>query len=89
MSEDNARQLAQFIKDHDKRFLAQAHSDGSESLVRLTRVFDDAVLEPITEVTQYQAEQIERDDPGPTVRQAWETWGASLRGHTGDTALPK
>ena len=81
MSEEDARRLAQFVKDHDKRFHARAHPDGADSVVLLTRADDGTALEPVSEVARYQAEQIERDDPGPTVRAAWETWGAALREH--------
>ncbi len=79
MTEDEARGLAQFVKDHDKRFHARAHPDGAGSVVLLTLVSDGTALPPVTEVAGYEAEQIVRDDPGPTVRAAWQTWGAALR----------
>ena len=86
MSEDDAHRLAQFIKDHDKRFVARAHPDGAASVVVLTRADDGTPLEPIAEVFEYEAEQITGDDPGPTVRQAWQKWGAALQ-HRG-TQIP-
>ena len=70
----SALEIAEFVKDHDKRFEASVESGGSASALRLTRTEDGHVLEPITSLAQYRAEQIERDDPGPTVRAAWEAW---------------
>ena len=74
MTHEEARGLAEFVHDHDKRFGAQAESDGADGSVLLTRVSDGRPLPPITWREQYRAEQIERDDPGPTVRAAWEAW---------------
>ena len=77
MTHEDARRLAEFVNDHDKRFEAKAKTDdvGKDSHVLLTRVADGTTLEPITSIDQYQAELIEEDDPGPTVRAAWEKWG--------------
>lgn len=78
MSKEDAKRLAEFVKDHDKRFEAKAQpdADGAGSHVLLTRVSDGTTLEPITGTDQYQARLIEGDDPGPTVRAAWEKWGS-------------
>lgn len=76
MEKEEAMRLAQFIKDHDKRFEASAKTDELDSnYVLLTRVSDGTTLEPITRMDQYQHRLIEDDDPGPTVRAAWENWG--------------
>ncbi len=75
MSKDEALHLAESVKDHDKRFEAKAQADGSGSHVLLTRASDGTTLDPITTVEQYRRQQIEEDDPGPTVRAAWEKWG--------------
>lgn len=75
MSEDDARWLAEFIKDHDKRFEAKAKTDGPDAVVLLTQADDGTELEPLADITQYQATHIDgEDDPGPTVRAAWERW---------------
>ncbi len=82
MTQEDALRLAEFVKDHDKRFEAKAKTDASESdgagdsHVLLTCVADGTTLEPITSVDQYQAQLIDADDPGPTVRAAWEKWGS-------------
>ena len=78
MTHEDARRLAEFVKDHDKRFEAKAKTDdqGEGSHVLLTRASDGTTLEPITSVDQYREQQIERDDPGPTVKAAWEKWGS-------------
>ena len=61
----------------DKRFEAKAKTDDEDegSHVLLTRASDGTTLEPIMSVDQYRAHLIEEDDPGPTVRAAWEKWG--------------
>jgi len=78
MTHEDARRLAEFVKDHDKRFEAKAKTDdaGKDSHVLLTRVADGTTREPITSFDQYRASLIEGDDPGPTVQAAWEKWGA-------------
>jgi hypothetical protein len=78
MTQDALR-LAEFVKDHDKRFEAKAKTDDpADSHVLLTRASDGTTLNPITSLDQYREQQIEADDPGPTVRAAWEKWlGAS------------
>ena len=80
MTHEDARRLAEFVKDHDKRFEAKAKTDdeAGDSHVLLTRVADGTTLEPITSIDQYREQQIEGDDPGPTVKAAWEKWGAAL-----------
>ena len=80
MTQEEAQRLAEFIKDHDKRFEAKAKADdeGDGSHVLLTRASDGTVLEPVTSVDQYRTQLIEGDDPGPTVRAAWEKWGGRL-----------
>jgi hypothetical protein len=74
MTEQQAAHFAQFIKDHDKRFEAKAHPDGDRSAVLLTEALDGTVLAPIIYIADYQATQIEQNDPGPTVRAAWDKW---------------
>ena len=80
MTHEDALRLAEFVKDHDKRFEAKAKTDDSEnddmgvSYVLLTRASDGTMLEPITSMDQYREQLIEGDDPGPTVRAAWGTW---------------
>ncbi len=74
MTEEDAHALAEFVKDHDKRFAAKAQPDGDLSTVLLTLASDGTVLDPVTAIDDYQAAQIVGDDPGPTVRAAWDTW---------------
>jgi len=75
MTQEDALRLAEFIKDHDKRFEAKAKTDEPDISVLLTRVSDGTPLEPITSIDQYRESLIENNDPGPTVRDAWEKWG--------------
>jgi len=76
MTTEDALRLAEFVKEHDKRFEAKAKTDDPEGIhVLLTRASDGTMLEPIMSIDQYRAELIEGDDPGPTVRAAWEKWG--------------
>ena len=77
MTHEDAQRLAEFVKDHDKRFEAKAKTDDEDegSHVLLTRASDGTTLEPITTIDQYRTQLIEEDDPGPTVRAAWEKWG--------------
>ena len=74
MTETNAHALAEFVKDHDKRFEAKAQPGGDNSTVLLTLAADGTVLDPITSIDTYEAAQIVGDDPGPTVRAAWNKW---------------
>ena len=81
MTEEQARQFAEFVKDHDKRFEAKARQDGNQSAVLLTLASDGSVLEPVSEIEEYRKTQIEENDPGPTVKAAWDTWqGRVLNG---------
>lgn len=81
MTREDALRLAEFVKDHDKRFEAKAKTDDPQtddaggSHILLTRASDGTTLEPIMEIEQYRAHLIEDDDPGPTVCAAWEKWG--------------
>jgi len=77
MTNEDALRLAEFVKDHDKRFEAKAKTDdeAGDGHVLLTRASDGTALEPITDLDQYRESLIEGDDPGPTVRAAWEKWG--------------
>ena len=77
MTHEDAQRLAEFVKDHDKRFEAKAKTDGEagDSHVLLTLASDGTSLEPITSIEQYREQLIEADDPGPTVKAAWEKWG--------------
>ncbi len=74
MNEAQAHALAEFVKDHDKRFAAKARPDGDHSIVHLTRVSDGTTLPPVTDWVEYQRAYIDGDDPGPTVREEWDTW---------------
>ncbi len=74
MTETDARALAEFVKDHDKRFEAKAQPDGDQSAVLLTLAADGMVLDPVTAIADYEAAQIIENDPGPTVRTAWDKW---------------
>ena len=74
MTEAQAVHFAQFIKDHDKRFEAKAYPNGDQSAVLLTDALDGTTLEPVLEISVYHETLIERNDPGPTVRTAWEKW---------------
>lgn len=76
MTEAQAHQFAEFIKDHDKRFEAKARPGGDESAVLLTLASDGMVLDPISDVAEYQRTQIDENDPGPTVKAAFEAWQA-------------
>ena len=76
MTEAQAAQFAQFIKDHDKRFEAKARPDGDDSAVLLTDALDGTVREPIADIAVYRNTLIEQNDPGPTVRAAWDKWQA-------------
>ncbi len=79
MTTEDALRLAEFIKDHDKRFKAKAKTDDPESVhVLLTRASNGATLEPITTIDQYRAQLIEADDPGPTVRRLGEVAGKAV-----------
>ncbi len=80
MTEEEADKFAEFIKDHDKRFEAKARPDGGESAVLLTLASDGTVLDPIFEVAEYQRAQMDENDPGPTVKAAWDKWRAQHYG---------
>jgi len=81
MTKEDAQRLAEFVKDHDKRFEAKAMTDdktddgAGDSHVLLTLASDGTTREPIASIEQYRTELIEADDPGPTVEAAWEKWG--------------
>ena len=54
MTTEDALRLAEFVKDHDKRFEAKAKTeDPADIHVLLTRVADGTALEPITSADQY------------------------------------
>ena len=74
MTEQQAHQFAEFIKDHDKRFEAKARPDGDQSAVLLTLASDGTVLDPISDLAEYQKTQMDGNDPGPTVKAAWDKW---------------
>ena len=76
MTEEQAQKFAEFIKDHDKRFEAKARPDGDTSAVMLTLAADGTTLEPVSEIAEYEETQINQNDPGPTVKAAWEKWHA-------------
>lgn len=74
MTEEQAHKFAEFIKDHDKRFEAKARPGGDASAVLLTLASDGTVLDPVAEIAEYQQTQINENDPGPTVKTAWDHW---------------
>lgn len=74
MTEQQAAHFAEFIKDHDKRFESKARPDGNKSAVLLTLASDGTVLDPVSAVCEYQQTQIEQNDPGPTVKMAFDNW---------------
>ncbi len=74
MTEEQAHKFAEFIKDHDKRFEAKARPDGDASAVLLTLASDGTVLDPVADISEYQQAQIDENDPGPTVKAAWDKW---------------
>ena len=74
MTEEQAHKLAEFIKGHDKRFEAKARPDGDGSAVLLTLASDGTMLAPVSEIAEYEETQINQNDPGPTVKAAWEKW---------------
>lgn len=74
MTEEQAHQFAEFIKDHDKRFESKAKPDGDQSTVGLVSAADGTVLDPIADILDYQRAQIDEHDPGPTVKAAWDQW---------------
>ena len=76
MTEEQAHQFTEFIKDHDKRFEAKARPGGDTSAVLLTLATDGTTLAPISEIAEYEETQINQNDPGPTVKAAWEKWYA-------------
>ena len=80
MTEQQAAHFAQFIKDHDKRFEAKAKPDGAQSAVLLTDALDGTVKETVTDAAVYRDAWIEQNDPGPTVRAAWEKWQVQADG---------
>jgi hypothetical protein len=74
MNEQQAHALAEFVKDHDKRYKAKAHPDADRSTVVLTLAADGTTLPPIHDWVEYQQTYIDAHDPGPTVREEWEAW---------------
>ena len=83
MTKAQAAHFAEFIKDHDKRFEAKAKPDGDDSAVLLTLASDGTVLAPVTDIAEYQRLLLDADDPGPTVRAAWEKWQSKEQAHGG------
>lgn len=76
MTEHDARALAEFVHDHDKRFAAKAHPDGGQSVLLLTLVSDGTTLPDVPDWNEYERLYMEDDNPGPTVRAAWDKWRA-------------
>jgi hypothetical protein len=76
MNEHTAAALAQFVKDHDKRFTAAVRpvATGDGLVVILTRADDGTELPALRTFDEHRRTQIENNDPGPTVRAAWENW---------------
>ena len=68
MTEEQAKEFTEFIKDHDKRLETRARPDGDSSTVFPTLASDGTVLEPISEVAEYKEMQMNENDPGPTVK---------------------
>ncbi len=80
MNEHEAFALAEFVHDHDKRFKAKAKPDGDQSAVLLTLVADGTPLPAVSDWGEYRQRCIETDDPGPTVRAAWDKWNQGQSG---------
>lgn len=80
MTEAQAAHFAEFIKDHDKRFEAKARPSGGSSDVLLTLAADGTTLAPIVDIAEYQHTLIDQDDPGPTVKAAWDKWQDKQQG---------
>ena len=76
MSEHDARALAEFVHDHDKRFAAKAHPDADQSMLLLTLIADGTSLPLVPEWSEYERLYMDADNPGPTVRAAWDKWRA-------------
>ena len=83
MTPDEARALARFVADHDKRYVASVGGDesdgGDDATVRLVSAEDGFEFPSVRSVDQYRAEHIEAPgtaDPGPSVRAAFEAWSA-------------
>ncbi len=74
MNEQQAHALAEFVHDHDKRYVAKAHPNADQSTVLLTHAADGTTLPPVEDWVEYQESYIDKDNPGPTVRDAWDTW---------------
>lgn len=74
MNAAQAHALAEFVHDHDKRYVAKAHPDGDRSTVLLTAAASGKSLPAVAEWDEYQLAHIDTDDPGPTVREEWDTW---------------
>jgi len=74
MNEPEAAALAQFVKDHDKRFTAAVQTSGGDFSVLFTRADDGAELPPVRTPDEYRRTHIEQNDPSPTVRAAKGKW---------------
>ena len=80
MTKEEASALAEWIKDHDTRYEAKAMTDGPECYVALTRPADGTPLDPIYKTEEYGSRYVEKTDPVPTIREAWEKWRAESAG---------
>lgn len=76
MTMEEATALAEWIKDHDTRYEAKAMTGEPECCVLLTEPADGTQLEPIYQTEEYGARYVTQNDPGPTIREAWDKWRA-------------
>lgn len=81
MTEKQAKEFAEFIKDHDRRLETRARPDGDSSTIFLTLASGGTMLEPISEVAEYKEMQMNENDPGLTVKAA----GTNGKHNTMDT----
>ena len=72
MTHQEGSALAEFIKDHDTRYEAKAMTDDAEAYVLLTQPEDGTQFDPVYTIESYGHQYIERVDPGPTIRTAWD-----------------
>ena len=84
MTREEAIALAEWVKDHDTRYEAKAMTDMLECYVLLTQPVDGTQLEPVYRAEEYGARHVEQNDPGPTIREAWDKWRAESAGQRGE-----
>ncbi len=80
MTIEEASALAGWIKDHDTRYEAKAMTGEPECYVLLTQPADGTQLDPIYNTDDYGTRHLAQNDPGPTIREAWDRWQAKREG---------